>query len=295
MHCKHSVPTAQHFYGLVGAELIGMQSELLHNPCCMAAAWKDWHQQVTPAESKSRTVEISGVWGHKMKNWAETRREMYEQNHEDSEIKWKIYPPTVFSHYQHWIYPLWQPFMSWKLSCYRSKMWEEKKKCTETMLCNSCDAKKLQKFSLWLLSHVHTYTMVFPMCLNDFSTNSRTLWTSPVAMTKSSGSSVCSISHMACGKTNRQIQCKCKWPLWYMILYCCIFDLKITHTRTLPAWEISTFLIWRLLTSSVQLWKEFNYFLLRKTMLYLIFNLFHSRDFFRGDFNMFTFELWGLL
>jgi len=36
MHCKHSAPTAQHFYGLVGAELIGMQGELLHNPCGMA-------------------------------------------------------------------------------------------------------------------------------------------------------------------------------------------------------------------------------------------------------------------
>lgn len=36
MHCKHSAPTAQHFYGLVGEELAGMQGELLHNPCGMA-------------------------------------------------------------------------------------------------------------------------------------------------------------------------------------------------------------------------------------------------------------------
>lgn len=29
-----------------------------------------------------------------------------------------------------------------------------------------------------------------------------------------------------------QIQCICKWPLWYMTLYCCILDLEITYTHT---------------------------------------------------------------
>ncbi len=42
-----------------------------------------------------------------------------------------------------------------------------------------------------------THTMVFPTCLKAFSTNSLTLCTSPVAMTKSCGFSCCSISHIA--------------------------------------------------------------------------------------------------
>lgn len=32
-----------------------------------------------------------------------------------------------------------------------------------------------------------------------------------------------------------QIQCTCKWPLWYLILYYRIFGLEITtHTHTYP-------------------------------------------------------------
>lgn len=52
---------------------------------------------------------------------------------------------------------------------------------------------------------VWTHTMVFPTCLKAFSTNSLTLWTSPVAMTKSSGSSCCSITHIA-WKRQRQTE-----------------------------------------------------------------------------------------
>jgi hypothetical protein len=36
----------------------------------------------------------------------------------------------------------------------------------------------------------------YPMCLKAFSTNSRTAWHSPVARTKSSGVSCCSIIHI---------------------------------------------------------------------------------------------------
>lgn len=171
-----------------------------------------------------------------------------------------------------------------------------KKKCTETMLCNSSDAKKawkVQPVATISCSYLHNgFSNVLKWLLHKFTDTmdlpsgyDKVLW-------------LIRLQHQPHGlreNKQRQIWCKCKWPLWYMILYCCIFDLQITHTRMPLAWEISTFLIWWLLTSSAQLWKEFNCFLLQKTMLYLIFNLFHSRDFFRGDFNMFTFELRGLL
>lgn len=74
---------------------------------------------------------------------------------------------------------------------------------TTAMICNRLH------ILLWSYNIINdgaqsfAYTMVFPICLKAFSTNSRTLWTSPVDITKSSGSSVCSISHIAC-KVNKQ-------------------------------------------------------------------------------------------
>lgn len=75
---------------------------------------------------------------------------------------------------------------------------------------------------------VYTHTIVFPTCLKAFSTNSLTLCTSPVAMTKSSGSSFCSISHIA-WKTHTN-----------------------THTQRLNNWEIIK-TVWRFTLDAAQL------------------------------------------
>jgi len=63
MHCKHSAPTAQHFYGLVGEELLGMWSALLQNLCGVADGLSHGKNRAGRCHLLRSQRVGAGLWG----------------------------------------------------------------------------------------------------------------------------------------------------------------------------------------------------------------------------------------
>lgn len=94
-------------------------------------------------------------------------------------------------------------------------------------MTQACEiVKKLMEIGLCICTH----TMVFPTHLKAFSTNSLTLCTSPVAMTKSSGSFSCSINHIAWKRQTETERLKHRDHK----------DSSALHTGLCPTWSWQT-------------------------------------------------------
>lgn len=138
---------------------------------------------------------------------------------------------------RHWIYSLWQSFMSWNPHAteqkVRGKKMKEKKRSIEKQ-CSVTQqmqkARSVQPVATVSHSYLHNgFPNVLKWLLHKFtdavdlpSGYDKVLW-------------LIRLQHQPHGlreDKQSQIQCICKWPLWYMTLYCCILDLEITYTHT---------------------------------------------------------------
>lgn len=224
--------------------------------------WKEQGWQVSfleTAEDGSRTVGISGIWGHKMQNWAEnpicsrvmkstplltslnrhlpprrgmngrTANEVLESKNED--VPSYNFPlGTGYIHCGSRLCPetLTLQNRKWGEKKIKEKKRSIEKQCSVTQQMQK--ARSVQPVATVSHSYLHNgFPNVLKWLLHKFtdavdlpSGYDKVLW-------------LIRLQHQPHGlreDKQSQIQCICKWPLWYMTLYCCILDLEITYTHT---------------------------------------------------------------
>lgn len=263
MHCKHSAPTAQHFYSLVGEELIGVWRGLLPKPCCVAdglspgkyrAGWchlfrsqrmgaRLWGSGAGNREL-GRKAPLAGRWWsapwywHLWRDFPTPRQ--WEQRMKTLIKKWRL-THLLFNLWprgQHETYLLWQSFMHGRSHMLQSESEGrgEKKnvhKKYSVLSQQTWEARNVQPLATLSSSYLHNgFPNVLKWLLHKFTD------TVDLPSGYDKVLRLIRLQHQPHGlqkDKQNQIQCTCKWPPWYMILHYCILDLKITtRTHTYP-------------------------------------------------------------